>query len=128
MNSMLIRKFLRFTIVGATNALVYAVATRLYAHVWSLDVSIASGLGYATAVPMAFLGHRNLTFEAGGALSPQFVRFVVSHLFGLMLSVAIAWVTSDLLGWHIWIGIGVTTLTISIMSYVIMNRWVFASS
>ena len=79
MSPALLHRFSRFTLVGVANALVYAAATRLYVDVWGVNAAVAGGLGYATAVPIAFLGHRGLTFQAQGALWPQFVRFVATH-------------------------------------------------
>ena len=125
MNRSLMGKLLRFAFVGAANAMVYAVATRLYAEVFAISVAAASGLGYATAIPMAFFGHRNLTFEAKGALSPQLVRFLCNHLFGFSLAMVIPWLVTDLLAWPIWLGIGVTILAVPIVSYLVMDKWVF---
>lgn len=118
-------KLLRFASVGVANAMAYALATRLYADVFAVSAAVASGLGYATAVPMAFFGHRNLTFEAKGALSPQLVRFLGNHLFGFVLAVAIPWLTTDLLAWPIWLGMGATILAVPVVSYLVMDKWVF---
>ena len=126
MSSTLLRKLSRFATVGAANALVYAVATRLYAEVLPVGAAVASGLGYATAVPLAFFGHRRLTFEASGALSPQMLRFVTTQLLGFGLAVVVAWVTTDLLGWPIWTGVGATILAVPVLSYLVMDKWVFA--
>lgn len=120
-----LRKFSRFVMVGVANTLVYAVATRLYADFFAVSAAVASGLGYATAVPMAFFGHRNLTFEAKGALSPQLVRFLGNHLFGFVLAVVIPWLMSDLLAWPAWMGMSATILAIPVVSYLVMNKWVF---
>lgn len=125
MNRALIGKLLRFASVGIANAMVYAVATRLYAELFAVSAAAASGLGYATAMPMAFFGHRNLTFEAKGALSPQLARFLCNHLFGFVLAMTIPWLMTDLLAWPIWIGIGVTILAVPIVSYLLMDKWVF---
>lgn len=126
MHQPLLRKLSRFAAVGVANALVYAVATRLYADAFAVSAAVASGLGYATAVPLAFFGHRRLTFEAKGALSPQFVRFLGNHLLGFALAVVIAWLVTDLLGWPIWMGMGATILAVPVMSYMVMDKWVFA--
>ena len=123
-----LHRFSRFTLVGVANTLVYAAATRLYVDVWGMTAAVAGGLGYATAVPMAFLGHRGLTFRAQGALWPQFGRFIATHLLGFMLAAAIPWLMCDLLGWPLWIGIGSTILMVPVASYVVMDRWVFTSS
>ncbi|MCE1191509.1 MAG: GtrA family protein [Acidovorax sp.] len=126
MNHPLLRKLSRFAMVGVANALVYALATRLYADVLAVSAAVASGLGYATAVPLAFFGHRHLTFEARGALTPQFARFLGNHLLGFALAVVIAWLMTDLLGWPIWMGMGTTILAVPVVSYLVMDKWVFA--
>lgn len=124
----LLHRFSRFTLVGIANALVYAAATRLYVDVWGVNAAVAGGLGYATAVPIAFLGHRGLTFQAQGALWPQFVRFVATHFLGFVLAAAIPWLVCDLLGWPLWVGIGITILMVPVATYVVMDRWVFTKS
>ncbi|WP_342131816.1 GtrA family protein [Hydrogenophaga sp. OTU3427] len=126
MNQPLLRKLSRFATVGVANALVYAVATRLYADVFAVSAAVASGLGYATAVPLAFFGHRHLTFEVKGALSPQFVRFISTQLLGFFLAVVIAWLITDLMGQPIWLGVGATILAVPAVSYLVMDKWVFA--
>ena len=125
MKQPLIGRLLRFVSVGLANTIVYAVATHLYADVLEVSAAIASGMGYATSVPMAFFGHRNLTFEAKGALSPQLVRFLGNHLFGVVLAVVIPWLMTDLLAWPIWLGTGATILAVPVVSYLIMDKWVF---
>lgn len=126
MNQPLIGKLLRFASVGIANTIVYALATRLYAEFLVVSAAIASGMGYATSVPMAFFGHRNLTFEAKGALSPQLVRFIGNHLLGIVLAVVIPWLMTDLLAWPIWLGMGATILAVPVVSYLMMDKWVFA--
>lgn len=128
MSKYLLLKVSRFTLVGAANALIYAAATQLYADIWNTDAAVAAGLGYATAVPVAFLGHRQLTFKAHGALSPQFVRFVASHFVGFWLAVTITWLASDLMKWPVWVGVVATIFSVSIINYLIMDKWVFASN
>lgn len=121
-----LRKFSCFVMVGVANTLVYAVATRLYADLFAVSAAVASGLGYATAVPMAFFGHRNLTYEATGEISSQFVRFLGNHLLGFVLAVVIPWVMTDLLAWPIWMGMAATILAVPVVSYLAMDKWVFA--
>lgn len=121
-----LHRFSRFVMVGIVNTLAYALATRLYADLFAVGAAVASALGYVTAMPMAFFGHRILTFEAKGALAPQLVRFLGNHLFGFVLAVVIPWLMTDLLAWPIWMGIGVTIVAVPVVSYLVMDKWVFA--
>jgi putative flippase GtrA len=123
-----LRKFSRFAVVGAANTLIYVLAMRLYADLFTVSAAVASALGYATALPIAFLGHRTLTFEAKGALSPQLARFLGNHVFGLVLAVVIPWLITDWLALPIWMGMGATILVGPVVSYLVMDKWVFARS
>lgn len=125
MHQPLLRKLSRFATVGVANTLVYVLATHLYADVFAVSAAVASALGYATAVPMAFFGHRHLTFKAKGALSQQFVRFLGNQLFGFVLAVVIPWLMTDLLAWPISLGMGATILAVPVVSYLVMDKWVF---
>jgi putative flippase GtrA len=122
----LYRKLSRFVTVGLANALIYALATSLYAALFAISAPIASGLGYATAVPMSFFGHRHHTFKSQSALPPQFFRFISSQLFGGVLAVFITWLITDLLGQSILLGVAATILVVAIVSYLVMDNWVFA--
>lgn len=111
--------------MGAANALVYAIATRLYTDILPINAAIASGMGYATSIPMAFFGHRNLTFGAKGPMPQEFARFVGSQLFGFFISMCIAWIITDQMGYPIWLAVAVTVIAAPILSYFAMTKWVF---
>ena len=118
-------KLIRFALTGAVSALIYSLSTHFYSQAFAVSAAFTSGMGYATAIPCSFLAHRHLTFEAKGKLSPQFVRFCATHLLGFLLSIAIVWLITDLWGWNIWIGMIITIILIPIISYLLMDKWVF---
>lgn len=119
-------KCLRFVSVGIANALVYALSTGVYAHIFAFSATLASGLGYATALPLAFIAHRKFTFKADGSITPQLARFLGNHFLGFSLALIIPWLITDLLNWPIWMGMGATVLLVPVISYLLMDNWVFA--
>lgn len=123
-----LHRFSRFTLVGLANTLAYAAATWVYVDVWGLSATVGGSLGYATAVPIAFWGHRELTFQVQGAARPQFVRFISTHALGLLLATAITWLVVDLWGGPLWVGIVATIFTVPVATYIVMDRWVFRIS
>lgn len=112
--------------VGAANSLIYALATVVYTECVGIGATIASGLGYATAVPLAYLGHRRLTFNARGEAGRQFVRFIVTHGVGFLLAIGVVWILTDVFEYPIWMGVSGAILAVPSVSYLVMDRWVFA--
>jgi putative flippase GtrA len=116
-------KALRFGLVGALNGLVFAAVT-LLANGW-LDPTFSSFLGYAVAIPIAFLGHRNYTFRSDGIAALEFRRFAVSSLIGLATSVGAMFVAAEVLGWPTIYGIAAAIVLAPAISYLLCDLWVF---
>ena len=95
-------KFIRFCLVGGGNAIVYAGATSTYIAYFGLDESLASVLGFFTAVPFAFVAHRYFTFASRGLAGVELLRFVATQMASLLTSVLAMTVVVDFFGTALW--------------------------
>lgn len=118
-------KILRFCLVGAANAVIYALSTSIYIVQVGIGDKTASVLGFCTAVPFAFLAHRSFTFSSRGLARDELPRFVVTQLASLLTSVFAMGAAVDLLGFHYSVGIFGGIVLVPIVTFLVLNKWVF---
>jgi putative flippase GtrA len=118
-------KLLRFAVTGSISGLGFAVVTLGLLHGFGLSPSVATVVGYLAVLPLSFLGHRRLTFRSAGRLTPEFRRFCLSFATGLLTSVMAMHVATDWLGLAPVFGVGLAVLLVPIITFLIMNNWVF---
>lgn len=111
--------------VGIVNVLIYAGATWVSFHVLAVSAATASAFGYAVAVPVAFIGHRRVTFDVDGKVTPQFARFIITQLIGFSVAVLVSWLVCDWGGLQIAYGVVSAAVIVPLISYLMMDRWVF---
>lgn len=111
--------------MGGANAVIYTVATWAYVAHLGMGEKTASMLGFCTAVPFAFLGHRAITFSSRGFIGTEWIRFVATQLASMATSVAAMWLAVDLLGQHFAYGVFAGIVLVPIFTYLVLNRWVF---
>ena len=117
-------KLVRFPIVGALSSAVYAVATWFYISRLGVGSSAATFAGYMTAIPFSFFAHRSLTFGSRGAVGVEMKRFALVHAVGML----VAWLsmrTTEALDLHYAVGIVTAVLLVPLVSFVVLDRWVF---
>ncbi|MEP7097223.1 MAG: GtrA family protein [Dokdonella sp.] len=120
-------KLVRFPIVGALSSAVYAASTWFYIARLGLGSSAATFAGYATAIPFSFFAHRSFTFGSRGAVGVEIKRFALVHAAGML----VAWLSmraSQVLGLHYAVGIVTAVLLVPLVSFVVLNRWVFRTN
>jgi len=117
-------KLVRFPIVGALSSAVYAASTWFYIARLGVESSAATFAGYATAIPFSFFAHRSLTFGSRGAIGIEMKRFAVVHAAGMF----VAWSSmraSEFLDLHYGVGIVTAVVLVPLVSFVVLDRWVF---
>lgn len=119
------QKIVRFPIVGVVNSLVYAVATTAYISQFQVGSKAASLLGYLTALPVAFFGHRRFTFGSTGSVSAQMRRFCLVHAVGVFVSWLAMGAAVDFFSLHYAVGIFGAVVLVPIISFFVFDRWVF---
>jgi putative flippase GtrA len=117
-------KIFRFCLVGAANAVIYALSTSIYIAQFGIGDKTASVLGFCTAVPFAFLAHRSFTFSSRGLARDELPRFIVTQLTSLLTSVFAMGAAVDLLGLHYSAGI-LGSRAGPRRDFLVLNKWVF---
>ena len=117
-------KVLRFPLVGAMSSGIYALGTALCIAQWHMAHELASLSGYLMALPFSFFGHRNFTFGANGRISAELLRFCGVHAIGIALSWTCMTVV-DRLHLHYAFGIVGAVVLVPVVSFLILDRWVF---
>ena len=121
----LLAKMARFGAVGAAATVVYALAVVVFVSGLGVDPNAAAVLGYLTALPVSFIGHRRFTFRSKATMTPELMRFTVMHFVNMMVSLGgMAWAV-DLLGLDYWVGILVAVVIVPLASYITADLWVF---
>jgi putative flippase GtrA len=118
-------KVIRFSMVGVSTGIIYALVTTVLVTVWHVAPVAASILGYGTSVPISFLGHRQFTFRSSGGWSSETVRFVTIQalnvaLTALVMHGAIAWLDGAY-----WWGMIAAVVLIPLSNFTLTNLWVF---
>jgi putative flippase GtrA len=118
----------RFAIVGFFNSGLYAMVTWwliAYGHVAPESASL---LGYLVAIPVAYFGHRWVTFTSAGAVHVEALRFVTVHAMGLF----VAWEAMDLasnrLGLHFAAGIIAAVVLVPLLNFLVLDHFVFSTN
>ncbi len=118
-------KILRFAATGAVSSLVFGLVTLAALHGLSLSPLSATLTGYLAVLPLSFMGHRRLTFRSDGVLAPEFGRFCVSFIAGLLASLLAMHAVTAWMGLTPVYGIALAILVVPVISFVIMSVWVF---
>lgn len=112
-----------FTGIGATAT--YLLAANLLLSL-RVNPELASVLAYLAGMVVSFFGHKLLTFQVKGDMGGQWVRFTVFSAFGLSLSYAIMFGTTNWLGWNAGFATLAVAVAIPCLSFMAMRLWVFS--
>jgi putative flippase GtrA len=121
----LVGKLVRFAMTGAVSGIVFAAVTLLSLRLLPIRETMAVVIGYIAVLPLSFIGHRKLTFRSAGRVSPEFVRFCISFILGLLASVVAMHVATQWLAMPPFLGVVGAILVVPIITFVVMNLWVF---
>lgn len=107
------------------NAVIYAVVTAFLVSQFGIGSKMASVLGYCAALPIAFVAHRSYAFGSRGVISSELRRFGITYLTGLLVSVLAMGMAVDYLGLHYSFGIVVGIALVPIVTFFVLDNWVF---
>jgi putative flippase GtrA len=117
----------RYALVGLLVAAAYLALFLLLRRITSLPVGIVSGIAFIAAVVLQYWAHATFTFERNLRDRVQAARFAVTVGVGFALSTLfVGWVAPSL-GICELCALGVVTVTLPILNYVIFLAWVFVS-
>lgn len=118
-------KIARFAGTGVISGLIYAAVTALSISFVGLTATAGSVVGYAAAIPVNFALQRSFTFRSEGQLSADFIRYSFVQGTNMALCWAAMVATVDILHLHYAFGIVAAILIVPLVTYFVMDRWVF---
>jgi putative flippase GtrA len=124
-NHPLAAKLLRFAVTGAISGFAFGAVTLAALKFLGIAPTAATVIGYIAVLPLSFIGHRRLTFRSAGKITPEFRRFCLSFVAGLLASVLAMHAATIWLGLAPFYGIALSILVVPVITFLIMNSWVF---
>jgi putative flippase GtrA len=123
-----IAKGLRFALVGGTSGLIFAVATAFFISCVGADERLASMAGYLISMPINFFANRTFAFQSRGRAWADALRFVALHILNVVITVLAMETSIKALGLHYAFGIAGAIICVPLISFILMNIWVFRHS
>ena len=115
----------RFAGVGGASSLLYAFVVAGAVSGLGLNHNLAALLGFAITAPINFVMHRRFTFRSVGLVENDLVRYVIMQAVNVLLSIGAMVLSVD--GFHLPYAVGIlgAIVLIPLVSYCVMDRWVF---
>jgi putative flippase GtrA len=123
--SALVAKATRFLLVALASGGIFVLVTSLCVSGFAFDPKIGSIAGYVVSLPFNFAAHRQYTFAATGKMWREALRFVCLHAANIAVSVGAAAVAVDGFGLHYSFGIIAALMLVPVVTFTLMNLWVF---
>ena len=118
-------KLSRFGTIGALNTATYAILSSGLIGLLGVEATLSSAIAFAACLPLAFWSHKLVTFRSGTRGRDEFIRFTLVQLLSLAIATLTMFVCVHLLGLHHLFPILLTVLIVPLISFIVMDRWVF---
>lgn len=115
----------RFGLIGALNTATYSILASGLINLIAVDPTLSSALAFAACIPIAFWGHKLVTYQSSNNSGDEFFRFVVVQFVGFCVAVLDMHLCATVFGLHPATAILSTIVLVPLISFVIMDRWVF---
>lgn len=119
------RKFIKFCLVGAVNAVVDFTVFALLSF-WAAPLLVAQGVAYSCGVVNSFLMNRAWTFGQHGRHSGQLARFLTLNFLTFALTYGLLAGFHYYLGWPILVSKLVATGVGFVVNFAGSRLWVFS--
>lgn len=119
------RKISLFAVVGALSGLIYLAVLLLTTRFLAIPPEVASLIAYVAAIPFNFFGHRRFAFDSQNDWRGDLGRYLALILLSLASSYGIVWLVSTQFGLPPLVGGLATILCIPILTYILMDNFVF---
>jgi putative flippase GtrA len=120
-----VREINLFAVIGATATAINYVAALAAQQLLHLGPLPAGVVGYAAAVGVSYFGNSLLTFRRPALHGPQFARFAVTSLVGLVINLGLVFVGTHTLGWPLWKALIPVVLIVPASTFVMAKFWAF---
>ncbi len=115
-----------FGVVGASSALCYAGAMTITISEFSWPPPAGNALAYLLSMSVSYFGHKILTFRSSVAHHRAVPRFLAQSAIGYLYA-AVAVHAGGMLRWPYGVAIGFVTLSLPVLNFVVLDRFVFAA-
>ncbi|TIO76107.1 MAG: GtrA family protein [Mesorhizobium sp.] len=119
----------RFAVIGVSSTLVYGVCALLLSgggtRAALLPATLASVVAYAIAGLFSYAGHKYYTFMSAGDHTFELPRFLLLNAIGLATAIALPVVLTERLGMPAAIPVVLTCISVPLVNYIVLGRWVF---
>ncbi len=122
----LLEKLIRFGSVGIVATGVYFVSISIFVLLLNWPPEIASVVAYGVGTVLSFGGQSELTFRTRPTAG-HFTRFLIVSISGLLVSYYSVRFAVEVLSISYAWGALVTCLIVPLLSFMLMNGWVFTS-
>jgi putative flippase GtrA len=116
----------RFTLVGATNTVVYAAAYMTLERVGA-GYMVASILAWVIGALNSYVLNRRWTFRSQAPRAPELARFVCAQTLGLVAGLALLAALVGVARFHHLAAQAVAFPVASLVTFALSRQWAFAS-
>lgn len=118
-------KLSRFGAIGAINTATYAILSSGLIGSFGVEATLSSAISFAVCLPLAFWSHKLVTFRSGKRSRDEFFKFVSIQSASFAIATISMFICVHLLGLHHIIPILLTIVIVPVVSFVVLDRWVF---
>ena len=115
----------RYLVVGGGAALGYLAVAFLLEHTFDWSPAQSSVTAFLTMLPVAYLGHKWITFQSTKAHRQEFPRFLFAAIAGVTLSAFVPWWVIECLGLDPLIGYVAACIVVPAVNYALLTGFVF---
>jgi putative flippase GtrA len=121
----MLSRIVRYCSVGFLITATYFAAT-VVAFEWTQAMSIVCSLiGFFIALPIAYAGHRYISFRSTGRHVVELPRFIVATSTMFVVSSVSIVVFVDLLHTSYLVPLTITSLLVPLVNFLVLQMWVF---
>ena len=118
------RRFARYTLVGAFATAAHYVLLALVVELGHWPAWLGSGLGAVVGAQVAFFGNRGFTFGHAGELAPAWFKFMGTALVGAVFGMVVVGAGVQL-GLHYLLAQMLATVLSLVLTFAINRAWTF---
>ena len=127
------KQFVKFAVVGAVGTVVNLAVLKLTLLLWGqfnestpfVVEAFASGLAFTVAVVNNYLLNRWWTFRSSGTMGPEFLKFLVVSICGLVLNELVFWVFRAQLDLHVMVSQLLAIACVLPFNFIVNKLWSF---
>jgi putative flippase GtrA len=116
---------LKYGIVGLVGTFIHFAVLILLVELFSFQPVLSSALGFIIVVVASYYLNKKWTFKSNERTFPEFMRYLITSVSGLIMNIAIMYLAIDIIGLDYFIGQLLVTIVIPITNYFLNHYWTF---